>query len=307
MRHRSKPFSVNPVRGVFASAGATDSDVVGNSNVRGVLVRVFWRDLEPNPGQYNWSLIDNQISLTKSLGKKWSLAVLGGSFAPSWLYSPPFSIGSMSLTFQGGPVTVPKFWDNGLQTRLNSLAQALSARYLIDDSLALVYLPQMTLNGVEGHFNGIADATLTGYGMTESNWANAVLSAANAFAAAFPPKPIAVELHNILSSHNAPQQIMNGISSGINADQIGVAVWWLSGKTTYQTNLLTAIGNFNGEVYTQLIDNSADVASFQNNDYTTAFTQAQSLGSRYIEPWDVDVELGTWNSLFSSFNTFSDS
>lgn len=309
---------IAPPRGLFASAGSTESAVVDHPQCRGFLIRVPWKKLETSPGTYTWSAIDNQLSLLRAAGKSWSLAVVAGPSSPDWLYANPYLVAPLNIRFRDAPVMVPKFWDPILQERLRLLAQALAGRYHQDAGLRLIYLPQMSANGIEGHFNGAAGSagtyrndsppSLTSQGLSETLWVEAVLSATRSFATAFPAKPIAVELHNLLDSASAGKRIMQGITAdpGL-ADQVGVAIWWLSGKTDYQTELLTAMDGFPGEVYAQLIGKASDSGRFLENDYWSALIQAQAMGIRYVEPWEVDFKSGLWNDKFRAFNVQADS
>lgn len=50
-----------------------------------------------------------------------------------------------------------------------------------------------------------------------------------------------------LSSASAGQRIMQAIESdSALLNQVGVALWWISGKTSYQPDLLTAFSTFKG-------------------------------------------------------------
>ena len=300
------PSSIVKPRGTAASAGSTDSAVVNHPQVQGALIRIRWNQIEPSPGVFDFRPIDNQLSLLRAAKKKWSLAVLAGPSAPTWLYASPYNVSPLSIVFRGQPVQVPKFWDATLQTRLAGLAQALAARYKDDASLQLVYLPQMTGNGVEGHFNGNTDTSLSAQGLTEDLWVGAVLQGVTAFSQAFANKPVAIELHYILSSANAGRRVMQAIEADAALlSQVGVALWWISGKTDYQSDLLAAFASFKGSIYAQLIDKAANASSFLNGDFATAFRQAMSLKIKYIEPWDVDFTSHLWDTLLQDFNTYA--
>lgn len=301
------PFISKPT-GTFASTGPTVSPTLaGHAQAKGVLIRIKWSDLEPTPGQFDFSALDSNISVVTNAGKDWSLGVLAGQFAPSWIYSSPYNVASMNLTFRGSPVSVPKFWDTNLENRLQILADALAAKYSSNAKLRLVYLPQMTLNGVEGHFNGITASTLDSFGYTDQLWVDSILKTTDIFRKAFSTKPIAIELHYLHDSMIAPQAIMNAILTNAELkNQVGITIWWISGNTTYQPLLLDALKVFTqngGTGYAQLINKSSETTSFPNGDYTKVFEQAAELGIKYIEPWDADFNLGSWDNLFAAFNS----
>jgi len=83
-------------------------------------------------------------------------------------------------------------------------------------------------------------------------------------------------------------------------------MWWISGKTTYQTDLLEYINNFDGDKYAQVIGRSDQTHRFKDSSYATVFTQAKQLGIRYIEPWPYEFQHSTHDSLISDFNEWAD-
>ncbi|MFM8281560.1 MAG: beta-galactosidase [Bacteroidota bacterium] len=53
-----------------------------NPNINGSVVRFRWNDLEPSPGNFNWTFIDEEIAKAVTYNKKVSLQPLG---IPNWL------------------------------------------------------------------------------------------------------------------------------------------------------------------------------------------------------------------------------
>ncbi|MFM7157284.1 MAG: beta-galactosidase, partial [Bacteroidota bacterium] len=53
-----------------------------NPNINGAVVRFSWNDLEPSPGNFNWTFIDGEIAKAVTYNKKVSLQPLG---IPNWL------------------------------------------------------------------------------------------------------------------------------------------------------------------------------------------------------------------------------
>jgi hypothetical protein len=48
-----------------------------NPNISGAVVRVRWNDLEPSPGNFNWTFVDGEIAKAITYNKKISLQPLG--------------------------------------------------------------------------------------------------------------------------------------------------------------------------------------------------------------------------------------
>lgn len=294
-------------KGVFSSAGSTSNTVLTHSETRGVLIRAFWKDIETTEGNFNFTVVDNQINAVKAKGKKYSLSILaGGIGSPDWLITQrnaPY----FDYLFRGVPYKLPLIWNNTVQTYMGKLADRLAEKYNNDTSLQLVYIPQMTANGVEGHLNGFNQANFAAAGYTETKWIDASLQNAKRFANVFTKKALAFEVHDLFTSSTPASTIINSLWNDNTLNhRVGAAMWWISGNTTYQPNLITVLQNFPGDIYCQVIDRSDNTASFPGGDYTKVFEQAKLIRARYIEPWDYEFSLTAWNTTFRNFNLYSD-
>ena len=189
---------------------------------------------------------------------------------------------------------------------LDVLAQALGRKYNDDESLALVYVPQMTANGSEGHFNGTPYQSLRDQGFTSARWVTASTTASRMFAKAFSKKPIAFEVHEMVGDAAIPKQIMDELWADKTLDhRVGVGVWWLSGKEKYQSKLLKVLKQYPGDIYAQVIGRSDQTRRFANGDYSTVFKQAQELGIRYIEVWEYELKNDDLKEQIKAFNEWA--
>ncbi len=294
----TKPF------GVFAASGATNPAVQTHPEVRGVLVRAGWQELEPQPGVFDFNRIENQVESLRQAGLHWSLAV-SGSDHPDWLRTQ-FGADSFTILFRGEPKIIPKAWDPVVRQRLAILAEALGDTYANDPLLSLVYVPQMSANGIEGHFNGVTAEELAAAGYTEDNWVESVKIAARDFALAFPSHAVAVEVHEIVGSATPAQRILDDLWHDASlGHRVGGAMWWLSGKTDYQPTLLQFLDDFEGDLYCQVIASSDQPGRLLNDDLGTAFDQAVTLGARYVEAWEYEFESGTHDDVLAGFNQYA--
>ena len=294
--------------GVFSSAGSTSNAVLSHVETRGVLVRVLWKDIEKTEGVFDFSSIDTQINSIKSKGKKYSLGILaGGIGSPDWLITQK-SVPYFEYLFRGiTPYKLPLIWDNTVLLYLTKLADKLAVKYGNDPSLLLVYVPQMTANGIEGHLNGFNKNAFATAGYTEAKWIDASVQNAKAFASAFSNKALAFEVHDLFNSTNPASTILTTLWNDPTLNhRVGAAMWWISGNNTYQPNLLTALENFPGDIYCQVIDRSNNSSSFPNSDYTKVFEQAKKIKARYIEPWDYEFSITQWDAILHDFNSYSD-
>lgn len=297
--------NISKPKGLFSSSFGNES-ALDNSQVNGSLIRVKWSDIEPSEGHYDFSIIEQFLVAIKSRNLKWSLGVIAGGDSPNWLIDS-YGVDYFEIIgFDNTLKRIPKIWDTRTNEKLALLAQALANTYKNDEDLVLVYVPQMTANGIEGHFNGVSTTELTNAGFTADRWVESVKETANIFANAFSNKAIAVEVHDIMDDTSIPNRIMTDLwnDSALN-HRVGAAIWWISGKMTYQPNLINALNSFQGDIYAQAIGRSDQTERFEDNDYTTIFSQAQTMGVRYMELWEYEFIYNTFPTEFENFNNYT--
>lgn len=303
---------------------------VQNQHMQGGLVRVTWAEIEPQPSKFDFAPIMRQVELLKP-NMNWTLAVHGGwtstessandspawrrrqSLSPEWLVLK-LRVETFAMSFRGNPVQMPKYWDPLVQKRLKAMLTAVGNRFGKDDRLKLIYVPQMTSNGTEGHFNGVPHETLlqaAGINPRERNaerkfgdlWLQASAQATQSVLQAFPGKAVAFEVHELFQSTEIPARLIAEFQKPSYDNRVGIGMWWISGKTNYQGNLITLLKKYDGDLYGQVIGRSDQEYRFPNGDYTSVFKLAQELGMRYIEPWNYEFESHTCDEDLAAFNT----
>lgn len=282
----SPVLAIDKPRGTFSSSGASSSGIYANPNLRGVLIRANWSAIEPTPGSFTFTSIATQVANAKANGKPWSLAIAGGGTgSPAWLTDPVASGGLgapfITYSFRGVPgYKLPLFWDSIVQDRLAQLASALAAQYNSDSDLKLVYVTQMTANGIEGHLQGVDMNLLIAAGDDRDgdsdvdaadfqiNWIEASKQASRSHALAFTNKAIAFEVHDVNNTATIPEIIINDLWNDPTLGQrVGAAMWWISGKNSYQPALITVLSNFPGDIYGQVIGKSGEGPWLANTSY----------------------------------------
>ncbi len=299
----AKAAKINKPQGIYVSHVSADADqYMGLPYVSGALIRVRWSEIEPVEGRYDFSRIESQLKSIRAAGKNWSLGVIAGRDVPRWLLQKTDA--RMAIQFRGKPYQIVPFWNQSYQAYASQLAQALAKQYGRDPKLALVYVPQQTANGIEGHFNGTPFDDLRAAGLTQDHWLAASESAIKAYTKAFPDKAIAFELHELYRSTEIPAAVMNYIAKNHKA-QVGIGVWWLSGKWDYQGDLLKLIQQSGLPVYAQVIGNSSQAHRFPGGDYSKMFDQARIIGANYVEVWNYELEKPVEPSVTSSIKAFA--
>ncbi|MCC9606279.1 hypothetical protein LOC68_18670 [Blastopirellula sp. JC732] len=302
---------------------------VENKQMQGGLVRVAWSEIEPKPGRFDFAPIEQQVRLLKP-GMNWTLAIHGGwtsterqdntargprrplSLSPSWLVSD-LHVETFAMSFRGNPVQMPKYWDPVVQKRLKEMLQAVGDKYGKDERLKLIYVPQMTSNGTEGHFNGVPPETLfQAAGINPRDkaaeqkfgdiWLQASAETTQSVLKAFPEKAVAFEVHELFRSTAIPSRLISEFQKPAYENRVGIGMWWISGKTNYQGALIAVLKGYQGDLYGQVIGRSDQQDRFPNGDYAAVFKQAEELGMRYIEPWNYEFENHTCDEALQKFN-----
>ena len=293
--------------GCYAGTNGFQPAVMSHPESRGVLIAKKWYEIEISPGVFDFNSLNNDINKVKAAGLKYSLAILAGAVgSPDWIIDM-MNVDFISYEFIGDTVRLPFWWDTIVQTRLDVLISELGVQYSQDTSLSHVYVTQMTTNGVEGHLNGLNINDFNSVGFTNQKWIDAAKATTYSFANAFPNVPIVFEVHEINNDTIVPATVINELyADPALCKRVGLSMWWISGKTSYQPNLINYISNFNGDKYAQVIGRSDQLERFEDSLYSNVFVQAKQLGIRYIEPWPFEFQNHTHDSLFQDFNQWSD-
>jgi len=101
--------------------------------IKGLQVKVLWRDLEPEKDMYNFSKIDEYLDLVKRYDKQLVVQYKDRVFnsderpVPDYLYSEPMYNGGVALTTSNG--SIARLWDPAVMERSNLLVNALGEKY----------------------------------------------------------------------------------------------------------------------------------------------------------------------------------
>jgi hypothetical protein len=100
-----------------------------HSNIDGMRVKIKWSNVEVTQGVYNWTPIDQAISLARSVGKKISISInAGANDCPQWLYSA----GAVPHTIVNGRLAggiMPVIDDPVFISKWSRFIMAFGARY----------------------------------------------------------------------------------------------------------------------------------------------------------------------------------
>ena len=260
----------------------------------GIALVVGWAAIEPSPGQYEWTTLDQWMAQAITLGKKIDLVIPAGSSEPAWLFqAPPAGAGARPLSFTITPhagatdqcqsETISAPWDAAFLARWDSILAAVSAHLKSAGTYNAVTLVRLTgINRTTEELRLPAEtAQSTGLSCVTdaiSTWQQAgylpslLLQAwdqiTNSFQKSFPDKPFSV---SIIPQNPFPAIGQNGsVISGTVPDQneplLQLATQKFSGRLVVQYDFLMT-GEAASSYTIQMAQTLDTPIAFQTNEY----------------------------------------
>lgn len=292
---------IEPPAGLYCSCppttgngnGSVIPEVAQLDHVDGVLVRMEWSTLEPLPGIYDWSLLDEQIARAEQYGIKVSLAVVNGNAAPSWLTA----MGVEMFSFQFGTETreMPIPWDSTFQSRWTQFIAAMGARYANEYTISLVYATNSSRNGFEMQlpFSPTDQINWQIAGYTDALYADSWKIAIDAFVDAFPNHPVSHEVHPVLGSDDVANEVYQH-ARDTHGETVGVlAAWWMvHNALDVYPGMFEILKDASLASHSQVqVANSYTNTPerFSDEGYQGEIDLAIESGVRYMEVWNSDL------------------
>lgn len=268
-------------------------EVASQDFVAGILVRVAWSDLEPTENAPVWTLLDNELALAQQYGKKVALAVVNGSSAPAWLAAKGAQM--FAYSFRGSPMTMPVPWDSVYLSAWTNFIAKLGERYRDNPTITLVHITHSTLNGFEMQlpFSPQDQQAWLQVGYTPDRHIQSWKSVMDAFASAFPSKPLDVEVHPVLGSDQVAQEVVANGHTTLDS-RFGVfAAWWSQkNATTVYPGMYQLLQGAAAQSYAtvQMVASHTQTPdAFGDGGFPEAINLALQSGVRYLEIWNDDL------------------
>jgi hypothetical protein len=203
---------------------------------------VNWAQVEPSPGNYDWSSIDNTINATKAKNPnaKFRIRLYSGRQAPDWIKNiggPCVQIEPDSVN--GGSGCVPRFWTDAYIDRYETLMDAFAAKYernaavvdLVNSACSTIFAESFILGADTASVDRLWQA-----GLTEAGHRNCLNRTTAKMMQAFPTSRVTI------AGHGKWQIIVqgpNGAGDGARADSWEKERELLNGwRTTYGEKLV---------------------------------------------------------------------
>lgn len=288
-----------PPTGVYCSCaptlgignGSVDPNIAAKPFVKGILVRVPWRLLEPQDNAFTWSLIDDQISKANNFGKKISLGVENGTGIPQWL----FDKGAQQLFTtlpKNDTIAIP--WDSTYLAQWQEFVAELGNKYKNDTTITLVYITNSTANGFEMQMPFQSTPTLADAGYTDGKMIQSWKECIDAFEAAFPNHYLSNDFHPVNGSNAVADSVYNYATNTI-GNRYGANAWWWTqknAKTVYPSQYNITLHSAQNNTFTgvQFANNgTTDSAKFGEGGMPGALQLAIDDGIFYWEIWNQDI------------------
>jgi hypothetical protein len=221
----------------------------------GVYVHLVWNQVEPSPGRYDWSKLDREVEAAVAAGKKLSISINSGAYAPGWLpkvaATSRFTVGKGGVNRSCITAVVGHPWDPRYQQRyvgvMRALADHLRQRPQVWRQVAIIKMTGVSQTSEELRLpsnTGVAmrqgrpdpcqasDAVATwrGVGYAPDRVVQGYLTMLDGVAAAFPGKVIA---QDTLDRNDFPR--IDGRSDGdVKARIVRAAIQRLPGRYAVQ-------------------------------------------------------------------------
>jgi hypothetical protein len=233
-------------KGIYAFNAMSDPSLfVDNPNVIGVNLTRYWAELEPAKGQYNWSLIDNDIAPWAAAGKFVILRVSTAGWkswqpdqhseqgTPQWV----FDLGVKSIKDPDGAIK-PQYWNSLFLQNLSDFISVFGSQY---DGNTNVFAIQLGIgDGGETKVSTNKSTSLSaweGIGYSDAVWFSTIQSIVSYYRSSFPIKPLIL----------MPDATFIGGTSGYNeAKLINYMVGLNDSHVWYQDNGLSATSRLPG-------------------------------------------------------------
>lgn len=192
------PTTPTGFQGIYAFNTNNSSALATNPSVAGTELAYYWSQLEPTQGQYNWSLIDNDMQSWVANRKKVTLRVKTAGWT-AW--QPPFSQkGTPQWVYDLGVPFVtandkaikPQYWHPKFLNALSDFVKAFAARY--DGNANILAVEIAVGDGGETKPDTTKDSNVlvrwTAIGYTDGEWWWAIQEIIDMYMTAFVKTPV---------------------------------------------------------------------------------------------------------------------
>lgn len=272
-------------KGIYQFTGEKNPENAALPFLSGASLNFYWADLEPSKGQFNWNLIDTDMSNWTSHGKRVILRITtagnnmntpnSAKRTPQWV----FDEGVPSVALPSGSV-YPQYWNATWQSELRGFVQAFAARY--DGNPNITYINVTTGNDGETipikDKNTAATPLIQSIGYTDALWFTTIQQIIGIYTSSFHKTALALQVDKTFIGKTPgydEAKVLNYAAS--------VGLWLQNDGLSRSTTL--------GPVWTQHPLAAEQGHSAASNGYPLSddLQQAMSLNASYILVFASDI------------------
>lgn len=134
------PILSDPPPGIYQVWARAHTDAA-QPWIRGGQIVVQWRDIEPSPGKFDWTKLDQLLAVYKAMGKRATVQV-DAHPKPTWLWN---QIAHCGVTQNQ---EIPQYWDPLYLTLQQRMINALAAHLKASPDIATVALVRASPNAI---------------------------------------------------------------------------------------------------------------------------------------------------------------
>jgi hypothetical protein len=288
-----------PPTGLFVCRGPsqTPDREVDFPFIKGWLVRPRWNKVEPKEGRYDWSFIEKEIEIAKRLKRKIILAILGGPQTPPWVYDagvPSFDFKIRDWENKETTEKIPVLWDETYLKKWTALVKAMGKRFADEETIVLVHITGATENGMEMQLPH-TDADLPNWrkaGYKPEKAIDAWKHLIDAYAAAFPNKPLDLDIHPVLGDDQVAREAAAYGHDKLGA-RFGITGGWISGKgprdDPHHAPMHPIAKKYGALGFQMIASQMRQPEQFADGKLKNAVEQGMGWGASYFEVWELDA------------------
>ncbi len=292
----------------FASYPERDNPApLTNPHILGGLFTIYWSDVEPSEGRYDWSKLDARLAKWKGAGKKIALRIMWSSSGnwpePAAKHPTPqfvLDAGAVTVRSQSSKTDIPLFWDAIYQKHAARFLREVARKFDDDPDLLFIDITpgaetnpyrfrRINMNEPEFKARFLASKSSDGRSYSHELWLDTVKKAINEADAAFERVPLLVTLN--VGSLDGPEQ------SRVMGDH-AVAHGCLVGQNGLKASSYLEPGSRKDSFLdwgqkTRLYFEMLDASGCGTGTLMDVMKAAQRIGCDYLGVYAVDVLQGT--------------
>jgi hypothetical protein len=292
--------TINSVVGVYALLkrnAPVPRKIFSSPHIIGVSVRIGWKDIEPVEGDINWDYFERYITTAKSTDKKLMLRVIAGALTPVWVYTAgaekfeymdqnPYHRKTYRQTMY-----MPIPWDEVYLEKWIGFIKAFGRKYNKEQTISLIHMTGPSKGGEMYLANKRNRKAWRDAGYSKTKLVKAWKRVIDAYAEAFPDKPLAIAIANPLYQDGTVERI---IAYGLQrlGTRFCIQGNWLAAKTNPKFPLCMLIQKCSEKTtvgFQMLWSISNDSGQRMGGTLRRAIDNGLSAGAHYFEIYAVDI------------------